>query len=576
MVNNYFASIAFSLCALVFALNVLIMHNSKQKFKNLENTVFYILLIMAIALILVEFLYVLCLAKVDGEPGWFTYFSCRLYLVGIIAWMFIFIYYILVQLTRKFEVEVKKKKRKNFLYILSGFAFIAIIFAIFLPIELHYSKDALYTFDGEATNIGYGVGAVLIISVIYWLFSSNKEMTNEQKRPLFVATAFVIGVTIIQFFIDSADFNIQNFQFVSILASLFFTLESQDNKLLSEREKSKEEAEVLNKAQTAFLTSMSHEIRTPMSTIMGFSESLLRDADLTEETVKHDTKYIHIAAVSLLDLINNILDLSRIDSEKETIVDQEFELKQFLFEINDIIHTKLEDKAVNFEINLDENLPSKYSADAPKINKIIINLASYLLNKPAITEISLNVVEHKAEDQDFMFQLTIMASTNGFEDVYQSIANEFNDLKDNEVDNLTLGLIVAKRYIKMMNGSIEVNFNDEFIKYDLYIPAQVFDSTPVGNIFEELKNIQDMKLDLTGKKILVVDDNAINIKLISRLLGEYNPDLDSCNNGLACIDKVQEKKYDVIFLDHMMPGLDGVETLAKMKDLMSDLPPVIA
>ena len=580
MEYSFFSSIAFSCCSLFFVILIFIMYNSKQKFKNIENTLFISLLIGATALIFIEFLYVYCLYRLqqfNNPPGWFTYFSCKLYLVGIITWMYTFIFYILVQITRKYtDVEVKKAHRKRIFIALCVVTAISIGICIALPVTLNYGQNELLTFDGPATDIGYFVGGTLILVIIYWLITTNKGMVSDQKKPLIVAISFVIGLILLQFFVEEADYNIQNFQFVSILAALFFTLESQDNKLLTEREKSKEEAEALNKSQTEFLTSMSHEIRTPMSTILGYSESLLRDKDLTEETVKHDTKFIHIAAVSLLDLINNILDLSRIDSEKEQVVEQDFALKDTLLEVYENINSKLENKNVKLEVKLNEELPSKYLGDAPKINKIVLNVVGYLINKPEISNVTLNITEHKDETNDFTFLCSIEGSSDSFECDYQKLIDEFNNLKDNEVDNLTLGLIVAKRYITMLGGKSEISCTEDFIKYDMIIPSQVTDSTPIGNIFKELENIQNAKLDLSGKKILVVDDNIINIKLINRLLNDYNPELDSCTSGLECIDKVQETKYDIIFLDHMMPGLDGVETLAKMKDLVSNLPPVIA
>ena len=576
MVYNYFSSVGFSFCALCFLVLIVIMYTSKEKYKNIENTLFIALLALNGFLILDEFVYVYCISIKDSIPL-LTTIMCKSYLIGIVCWMATFLYYMVAQITRKIEVQEEKESiRKKMLYLHIGLVILLSVLVLIFPIEYKDYTNHFYNFGGPAINIGYIMGAIVIVVALYWLFTTNKDMTKESKKPLLLAIFFNICIVAVQFFVPNADYNIQNFEFATILMALFFTLESQDNKLLSEREKSKEEAEKVNAIQTQFLTSMSHEIRTPMSTIMGFSESLLRESDVTEEMVKHDTKYIHLAAVNLLDLINNILDLSRIDSKKEQMVEQEFELKESLLEVSETVNTKIENKDVKFEIKMNEELPSKYVGDAPKVSKIVSNLIGYLINKSEIRDLVLNVSDFKLSNGEFAFLISLIVTSPLVEEEYQKLEKEYEELKENEVNNLTLGLVVAKRYIELIGANLNISHDANFIRYDIYVPVQVIDPTPIGNIFEEIQNIENAKLDLTGKKILVVDDNEINIKLIKRLLAEYNPDIDSCTNGMEAINKVQEVRYDLIFLDHMMPGLDGIQTLSKMKDLIASVPPAIA
>lgn len=576
MVYNYFSSVGFSFCALCFLVLIVIMYTSKEKYKNIENTLFIALLALNGFLILDEFVYVYCISIKDSIPL-LTTIMCKSYLIGIVCWMATFLYYMVAQITRKIEVQEEKESiRKKMLYLHIGLVILLSVLVLIFPIEYKDYTNHFYNFGGPAINIGYIMGAIVIVVALYWLFTTNKDMTKESKKPLLLAIFFNICIVAVQFFVPNADYNIQNFEFATILMALFFTLESQDNKLLSEREKSKEEAEKVNAIQTQFLTSMSHEIRTPMSTIMGFSESLLRESDVTEEMVKHDTKYIHLAAVNLLDLINNILDLSRIDSKKEQMVEQEFELKESLLEVSEAVNTKIENKDVKFEIKINEELPSKYVGDAPKVSKIVSNLIGYLINKSEIRDLVLNVSDFKLSNGEFAFLISLVVTSPLVEEEYQKLEKEYEELKENEVNNLTLGLVVAKRYIELIGANLNISHDANFIRYDIYVPVQVIDPTPIGNIFEEIQNIENAKLDLTGKKILVVDDNEINIKLIKRLLAEYNPDIDSCTNGMEAINKVQEVRYDLIFLDHMMPGLDGIQTLSKMKDLIASVPPTIA
>lgn len=578
MKYGYFPSIGFSFCALIFAFLIVVMYIGKEKYKNTESKLFLILLFLDIGLIFLEFIYVYLLSILKND-NLFLILSCRLYLIGMIIWMGIFIYYLFVQLTRRYKDEdIKKNKRRIIFRVLFIIVGLLIIVSCFLKLEIYddYS-NRLYVFGGPATMCAYITAVPLVLLTLYIFFIKRRNLsTLQQRKPLLFSIIFIVGITFIQVFIKNGDFNIQNFQFTMILFSLYFTLENQDNKVLIQSEKVKEELEVTNKAQTEYLTYMSHEIRTPMSTIMGYSDSILREKNLTLDIVKQDTSHIHYASIHLLDLINNILDLSRIESKKEELVDAEYDVKTTFVDLNNLLREKLEGKDIKLELKVDPGIPKRLGGDYTKINKSIINIINYILSKREYGEIYIFALPYRDENKEFYLNLQIIDNIHLSKKEYRQFEEDFNNENDNKVKSEQLGLLIAKKYIKMLDSNIAILNNNGMLVYNLLIKQNIVDPNEIGDISHELIDLKDEVIDLKDKKILVVDDNKMNIKLINRLLMEYNPILDSCTNGIDAISKIQETKYDLVFLDHMMPGMDGVETLNKLKDLMKDLPPIIA
>ncbi len=579
MNNTLFASVAFSLCALFYEVFILVMYLNKKKFKNIENSIFILLMILTFGLIFVEIGYIYYLSIYDRVET-LAKFMCRVYLNGIIAWLHVFIFYMYALQTKPIKSRTEKDtKRKYFLFLLCIFAFIIVVLSNLLPLNLYYGDSVdLYRFDGPGSNIVYFSAAIAILYMIYIFIIRKKFINVNQRKPMYFAIVFILLLNILQIFIPIIDYNTQNFQFVIILMALFFTLENQDTKLLSEHEESKAEADRANEEQTEFLTSMSHEIRTPMNTIMGFSDALIREGAQNKEVVKNDTINIHTAAVSLLELINNILDLSRIESGKETVVEKEFELQSLIVELNDLVYSKINKDRIKFKIIIDETLPAKITTDYTKYSKILSNVLINVMSYTRDGSIILKIGKKESQNDKFIFNFDVISDGSYInEEDYVKYYKDENQTS-NRINNIVLGVNVAKLYAGMLNGKIKFNsVYGKNISYNVTLECQVYESTPIGNINELLTStIQSHKITLEGKKILVVDDNQMNIKLINRLLGEYKPTIESAINGQECIDKARDTKYDLIFLDHMMPGMDGIQTLAKLKDIVKDLPPVIA
>ena len=574
---NIFLSIGFSVCALAFELVIIFLYSNKKIFRNIENTLFITLLVLTSLLITSEIIYVLALAKNNTITFTARFFS-RLYLNYMIAWLYLFMFYISVLRTKRYtDPTLKHEKRKKYAYIIGGFLIASLIVSNLLGIEFYDYTDHIYNFTGDAPYVAFASAGVVIFLMVYG-FIFNSDIKTYQRIPIIYCVGLIVLSTLLQFMIPNADYNIQNFQFTLMLLTLYFTIESQDTKLLDEHEKSKAEAEKANQDQTKFLTSMSHEIRTPMNTIMGFSDAMLREQDLTKETITSDTNNIHIAAVSLLELINNILDLSRIESGKETLVEKEYDLEDLFIEINNYISNKIDRSKIEFIPKIDTTLAKKYLGDYTKISKIVLNVLSnisyYIKNGSIIFDVHKLQIENKN-----MIEFNILAVGSNMEkEEFEKYYKDFEHI-GNDVNDVVLGINVSKMYSEMLGGNLELKFNEnDDLNYIVRVEEQIVDPNPIGDIsyLFSVINSENRILDLSNKNILVVDDNQININLLKRLLKDYKVNIDSVTSGMEALDIVKNKKYDLIFLDHMMPVMDGIETIHKLKDIKQNLCPVIA
>lgn len=565
-------SSAISLVGLCYSIVIMCLYLWKRRVKSerkVANLFFTILVIFLVFLGFLDIGCVVAIAGMDKHPV-FTEVLCRLHILADIIFTSVSLVYIYSVTINEALITNYTKVRRVLGASLIVIDMLIYLLTFMLPIAYHTNINPNYLLIG-----GPGMYPIYILSLmgaiasVIMIWKYRKTNPKELTVPVAYFSVVFLFFSIIVFVVFEYRFNMIYIMYVFLINALFFTVESQDTKLLAQAEESRREAEIANKAKSDFLSSISHEIRTPMNTILGFSQALLEEKNLTQDLVKHDVKDIKQASGDLLELINNILDISRIESGKETLESKEYRIEDLLMEINSVTSAKVSRDVLDFKINVDGNIPTKFKGDSDKIYKILVNTLANAISHTKFGSVSLDVGGAYVGEN---YKLSLIVANTGHEMTEAEFNRSFEDFSEEGAsigtDSVKLGLIVAKRLVDIMGGTIDFrNEKGKGTRYLISLDQAVVDDMKVGAIsFDNSGVVERKPLDLSGKKVLVVDDNIVNIKLATRLLEQFNLEVNSCLNGRDCIDLIKKNHYDVLFLDHMMPDLDGIATIHILRD----------
>lgn len=339
------------------------------------------------------------------------------------------------------------------------------------------------------------------------------------------------------------------------------------------------------KSKSSFLANISHELRTPLNAILGMN--LLIERETTDSKIKEYSSSIDENGKELLGKINNILDYSLLDSGNFKLAEDEYETLHMLNDINAMIKHLIINKEVEFKTKISNNVPTILYGDVTYVEKIIMSLVTNAIKYTDKGRITLNIGGERASESDY-FDFIINVEDTGCgikeenqEKIFESFNNEHDEKK--YMQGTGIGLSMTKGLLKLMGGTISLT--SEYGKgssFKVVIPQKVISNEvlePVDSTIEKIKEEQQDESQLfSGVKLLVVDDVSMNLKVFKGLLKKTAANVDTATGGRAAIELVKENKYDIIFLDHMMPDMDGVETLheiVKLPDFSIDETPVI-
>lgn len=339
-------------------------------------------------------------------------------------------------------------------------------------------------------------------------------------------------------------------------------------------------AEKANRAKSEFLANMSHEIRTPINAVIGMNEMVLREC--REENIREYAQNIHGASETLLSIINDILDFSKIESGKMEIVENQYELSSVLNDVVNMIQLKTEQKELQFELDIDGMLPNELIGDEVRIRQIIVNILNNAVKYTKEGSVVFTVKGETAGDGMIWLDITVRDTGIGIRKEDQSkLFSVFErlDLKENRnIEGTGLGLAITGKLVEKMNGKIEVeSFYGQGSTFRIRLPQKVASPEQIGDFKEKYRRFllsqkrYQESFVAPEAEILVVDDNEMNLFVVKNLLKKTRVQITLCSSGTECLRLASKKHYDVILLDHMMPGIDGIETLNRLRALPDSL-----
>ena len=564
-----FSSIGLTISGLIFLSFIAIFYFVKKKYRTLENDIFTVLLILTIILLFWEIVCVFFMKNRILFPL-LNELICILYIFGVVVWITIIIIYLWT-----LGKDLKNKRFKDVLrelFIKCVIFIDLLMFTLSCFFEIEFTSgynNELYVIRGSGVSVLYICFAFLCGYILYILLRNKNKISLFKRLPLFLFIVFLAITTIIQFL--TFDFNDLTFLFSFCVMAMYFTIENPDIHLVEELEIANKNAEIANKEKTEFLSQMSHEIRTPLNSIMGFSQSIINNKDLTLESLRENSKSINNASLNLLEIVDNILDISKIESSKEKVENIDYSLKDIINELNIYVESKIS-KDVEFILNVDENLPSIINGDKTKIYRILNGLISNSIKFTKSGKIELDI---KGEIDKDNIKLIFKVSDTGIgikESDFDKLFVKFNKInQDAEISSINstgLGLAITKELIDLLDG--EISFESNYgvgTKFIVSLNNKIINYDKIGKV-ELVKNDKMSFADCSKYNVLLVDDNEMSRKANYNLLMNYKFNVTICNSGIECIEKIKNhEKFDMLVMDFMMPEMDGIETIEIVKRL---------
>ncbi|MBP3602881.1 MAG: response regulator [Lachnospiraceae bacterium] len=546
-------------CFVVVAFMAILYFSAKREKTSLHRC-FSILLIVSMVHLVFDGVTIYTVNNLNTIPIWLNDIFHRIF-IGTMTIVF-YLIYCYVKLLICAETDTYKRGRTpinitSLVLVLLG--------VLFLPIEYVQTEKGNYSYGPAAYMAYVGVGLYLFL-VIFLMIKYRKQVHPKKK----MAVSIAIGIE----FVVSAYQALNPLSLVSGMGimllnlSFYLTLENPDIVLVQQVQKEKEKADEANAAKSTFLSHMSHEIRTPMNAIVGMSEILLR-TDMSEEQ-KEYLANIRSSGNALVAIINDILDISKIEAGKMELVEDIYDIRAMISDIRMIIQNRIGDKPIEYLFEIDEELPDKLYGDGLRIRQVIINLLNNAVKFTDQGYVKLCITTKFLSEDEISMHVSVSDTGQGIrQEDLQKLFEAFRqvDVKKNRGKEGTgLGLSISGQLIEMMGGKLEVQSTYQVGSEFFFTIKQKLVAAEIAE--ETHRNVTNFTAPKA--RILIVDDSSINLKVATGLLEPLQMQMDVAENGKKALAMIREQKYHLVFMDHMMPVMDGIEATKELRSMEGD------
>lgn len=554
--------VSFSICSFIFVLMFIIFYFSKERLNTLDTKMYSYILVTNIIGIMID-IFGYFIFKIYGSESFISILISKFYLVYYFLWAYFFLIYIFViSFREKSEYLLQKKFTKPSIILTSIVISLTILIT---PIQITYKDNVAYS-SGLSVNMVYGLCFIMVGIMLYCLLKNLKKISTKEYIPLLTFMVLSTFCMIIQKTYPEITLMLMCHSIVTSL--MYFTIENPDVKMIKELEVAKNGAEKANHAKSEFLSSMSHELRTPLNAIVCFSELLESKEGLDSES-KDFAKDIVSASHNLLDLVNGVLDISKIEAGKMELINKEYNSQELFNSLSTMVIPRIGDKPIDFKTVIASDIPPVLKGDTGKLKQIILNL---LTNAVKYTD--KGFIKYRVECiNDFKNNktkliITITDTGRGIkkEDI-DRLFKKFERLEEDRntsIEGTGLGLAITEGLAELMGGKITVI--SDYGKGSTFKFVVIQDIVNVEIKEKSSNTISSDYNTFEGKNALIVDDSKLNLKVAENVLKNFLVTTESVTSGLECLSCVNSKKYDIIFMDIMMPNMSGVEVLRKLRE----------
>ncbi|MBR1417287.1 MAG: response regulator [Bacilli bacterium] len=558
---NGYALLILSILCLIFFL--------KKRLKKMEDQTYAKILVLSLITLIIGLILGIVVSN-NNVPVIIQILFNKFYLAGLSVIITYFTFYTYIISSKNNDLEEKYNKINK-----GVFVFLITVLLIIILIPAQFSQKNMMI-EGVSVYLAYGIISILYLLITYFILKNIINIKNKKYIPIILLVLEGIVSVIIQLIYPEVNYLINPSIVVNCLV-MYFTVENPDVKVIEQLNIAKDQAEKANHAKTDFLSTMSHEIRTPLNAIVGFSESL-KEEDLPESALD-EVNDIITASKTLLDTVNGILDISKIEANKIEIINSNYDFHKIFNELVVLSKARLgEDRPIEFRYELASDTPKYLYGDYARVKQVILN---FLTN--AIKYTNEGYIDFRVRNitSNGICRLIITIEDSGIGIKKESIDKLFDKFERLENENSTiegtgLGLAITKKLVELMNGKIIVqSIYGKGSQFMVIIDQKVVN---VKENKEVEKSLEQEKItnDLSNKKILIVDDNMMNLKVAARLLKQYNLQIEEADSGFKCLDLINGgSSYDLILMDDMMPKMNGKETFKKLKENPSFNIPVV-